>query len=103
MDIDLSIVVKWLQGFNRPYPARDWALVAALTLIVALSGVGFAGYLFWGVQTGTIIAAAQEVPRAPIPVSRAAIVEVLETYQARATNYAAKNFVGVNLIDPRAK
>ncbi len=102
MNLDVSTVLQWLAGFRKPYPGRDWAIVAGVSLVLMLCGLAFAGYLFWGVQTGAIISAAQQVPRAPIPVSRDAIKKVLETYSARATNYAAQNFVGVNLTDPRA-
>lgn len=102
MTTDVSTVLQWLAGFRKPYPGRDWAIVAGIALVLLFSGLAFAGYLFWSVQTGAIISASQEVPRAPIPVSRDAIKKVLETYGARATNYAAQNFVGVNLADPRA-
>lgn len=103
MNIDLEIILKWITSLGRPYPARDWAAVALFGAILALIGVGLAGYLFWGTQTGTIVAASQDVPRAPIPVSRDAIKKVLEIYEARATNYAGRNFIVVDVTDPRPR
>lgn len=100
MNIELTSLTAWFTAFKRPAPARDWALIAGVAALVALSGVGFAGYLFWSTQTGSIVAASQEVLRAPIPVSRDAIKKVLENYEARATNYVGQNFIVVDVIDP---
>lgn len=103
MDIDLATVVKFFQSFSRPFPARDWFVVSLVGLLVFVGGAAIAAQLFWGAQTGSIIAASADVPRAPIPVSRDAIVKVVEIYQSRATNYQNKTFPSVTLSDPRPR
>ena len=101
MNLDLDFMYKWFRSLVVPDPARDWAIIATISLVVIITGASLAVYLFWGTQTGSIIAAGQEVPRAPIPVSREGIKRVLEAYQTSAINYTSRNFVVVDLNDPR--
>jgi hypothetical protein len=101
MNLDLTSVLEWFQSLRIPDSTRDWAIIVSLSSVVALGGIVLGGYLFWGTQTGSIVAASQDVPRAPIPVSREGIKRVLEAYQTRAINYTGRNFVAVDLFDPR--
>jgi len=103
MNIDLNTLTDFLKNLSRPYPTRDWIIVGGIGLVLFLGGAGVAAQLFWGTQTGSIVSASADVPRAPIPVSRDAIKYVIETYQVRATNYQNKIFPAVTLSDPRPK
>lgn len=103
MNLDLAVATKFLQEFARPFPTRDWLGIAIIGLLVFAGGAAIAAQLFWGAQTGSIIAASADVPRAPIPVSRDAIAKVVEIYQSRATNYQNKAFPSVTLSDPRPR
>jgi hypothetical protein len=103
MNLDLAVLTDFFTDLARPYPTRDWIIVAVCGLILFVSGAGVAAQLFWGTQTGSIVSASADVPRAPIPVSRDAIQFVIETYQVRATNYQNKAFPAVTLSDPRPK
>lgn len=103
MDINLAVLTKFFQGMTRPYPGRDWAIVLCVAGGLSVSGIVFAGYVFLGVQTGSIVSGTTNTPRAPIPVSRDAIKTVLDTYQIRANNFATKTFPAVDLSDPRSK
>jgi hypothetical protein len=98
---DLKTIGHWIAGLTTPYPARDWALIAACGFLVGCAGIVLAGYMFFATQTGSIVAASADVPRPPIPVSPDALKVVLETYTARAADFASRNFVSVNLSDPR--
>lgn len=99
--MDLQTILNVLADFNKPYPAREWAIIAALSLVLFAGGAVVAGQLFWSIQTGGIVAASTDVPRAPIPVSQDSIKKVIELYQTRAQNYQNKVFPGVTLADPR--
>lgn len=103
MNIDIAFITKLFADLGRPFPARDWLAILLLTVVLGGAGVLFAGYVFLGVQTGTLIPSGAAVPRAPIPVTKEAIQSVLTTYQARAGNYASKVFPPVDLSDPRAR
>ena len=103
MDINLHSIADFFKNLTRPYPTRDWALIAGLSFILFIGGAVIAGQLFWGTQTGSIVTASADVPRAPIPVSRDAIKKVIEIYQTRATQYQNKVFPAVTLSDPRSK
>jgi hypothetical protein len=92
-----------MDGLKQPYPGRDWTIVLVLGALLCSGGIIFAGYIFLGVQTGSIVSGTTNTPRAPIPVSRDAIKTVLDTYQARANNFASKTFPAVDLSDPRSK
>lgn len=92
-----------LDTFARPYPARDWLFISCVACVVGVAGMLLAGYLFIAVQTGSIVSSGTEVPRAPIPVSRDAIQNVLTIYQTKASNYASKTFPAVDLSDPRPR
>ena len=98
-----QILQRFTKDLGRPYPARDWLIICAIAGTVGVLGCALAIYMFLGVQTGSIVSGGTEVPRAPIPVSRDAIKTVLETYQARASNYASKTFAPVDLVDPRPR
>ena len=97
----LKSILEFFSSFHRPHPARDWLIVVFFAIVALLFGVGLAAYLFLEVQTGSLVSASAEVPRAPIPVTKDAIKTVVETYQVRATNFVNKSFPGVNLSDPR--
>lgn len=103
MNIDLATITQLLAGLRRPYPARDWLVTLAVGGGLSVIGFALAAYIFLGVQTGSIVSGTTNTPRAPIPVSRDAIKTVLDTYQARANNFASKTFPPVDLSDPRSK
>ena len=103
MNIDLGKVLEWFKTLASPSPTRDWRLIVSVAGVLVLLGFGLAAYLFWGVQSGSIIAAGAEAPRPPTQVSRALIKRVQDSYRARLANYTAKNFPAYNVIDPRAK
>ena len=98
--MNLQKYIAWILDLGRPYPTRDWGIVLALTLIVFLGGTSMASYRFWTIQTGSIVAAAADTPRAPTPVSRDLMKKVIEEYQQRAANYSARNFLTFTLNDP---
>lgn len=99
--MDLQTILNFLADFNKPYPAREWAIIGLLALTLFIGGTVVAAQLFWNIQTGGIIAASANVPRAPLPVSADTIKKVIELYQTRAQNYQNKSFPGVTLADPR--
>jgi hypothetical protein len=101
MNFDIQTLSNSLTSLSHPHPARDWLLIATLALLLFFAGAGVGVYLFLGAQTGTLISSPTEVPKPTIPVTQAAIRAVLEAYQQRAANYAAKSFVVVDLVDPR--
>lgn len=103
MDINFSDLGAFLKNLARPYPARDWLIIASVSGLLTLGGMALAAYLFVAVQTGSIAGGAVEAPRAPIPVSRDAISAVLATYQAKANNFANKTFPAVTLTDPKPR
>lgn len=103
MTIDSTRIAQIVKGLTRPYPARDWVIVLGVSFVVLVAGLTLATRLFLGVQTGSLIGAPVETPRAPLPVSRDAIKTVLEAYQVRAANFAKKSFVPVDLSDPRPR
>ncbi len=103
MNIDISALSTFFKNLARPYPARDWFIICACAALVCAAGLVLTARLFLGVQTGSIIGAPVEVPRAPLPVSRDAMKIVLESYQTRAANFAKKSFAPVDLADPRPR
>ena len=103
MNISSDALRTWLANLSRPYPARDWLIVLSISGMLCALGFMLAAYLFFGVQTGTLIDSSSEVPRAPIPVTKEAITSVLDSYQVRAANFANKTFPAVDLLDPRAR
>ena len=103
MDVSLAPLLTFFKNLQRPHPARDWLIVSTVSGIIGILGIALAAYLFFAVQTGSIISGATEVPRAPVPVSAEAVKNVLDTYQTRANNYASKTFPAVDLSDPRPR
>ncbi len=101
--MDLSTLLNILADFKKPYPAREWAMIMLISLVLFVGGAVVAAQLFWSIQTGGIVAASADVPRAPIPVSKDAMKKVIELYQTRAQNYQNKAFPPVTLVDPRPR
>lgn len=98
--MNLKTLFAQIADLAWPHPARDWAIVLLTAVIVAAGATGMAGYRFWTIQVGSIVSASADVPRAPMPVSRDLIKKVIETYQQRAVNYTARNFLVFTLNDP---
>lgn len=101
MNITLSF--DWLKELVHPNPGRDWLIVLGLGLVTVLAGVGLAVYLFWGIQTGSIIGGTSAQLAPPVPISRATLKKVLDAYQLRAANYTGANFPVFNLTDPHIR
>lgn len=100
MNIDLSAVVAWLKSLGRPAPGRDWVLALSFALLVFVGTLGVAGYLFFGVKTGSLIEAAGTTTTQPNPVSREKMQKVLERYGERLANFDSGNFGTYQFVDP---
>ena len=97
----LNNIWEWIKTFGTPYPRRDWMTVLGVCSIIGIILIGFAGYIFFGIQTGSLVAAS--VPEGVVPapsVSRAQMTKVLAEYGQRATNYNAQNIPTYTLFDP---
>ncbi len=99
--MNFNISLLWLKDLGRPSPGRDWIIAACVVGVLALVAIGISAYMFWSIQTGSIVAAGAAAPRAPTPVSRDSMKKVIDSYQERAANYTARNFAAFNLNDPR--
>ncbi len=87
-------------AFITPLPARDWFVILCLTILLFVACVSYAGYLFLGIQGGTIVGTVS-TERPPLPsVSRADLTKTLETYRIRKANYDARNFPRPALVNP---
>jgi hypothetical protein len=100
--MDLTLSFDWIKKLGRPSATRDWRIVLAVASAVVVGGTALAVYLFFGVQSGSIIAAASGAPTPPNPVSRAALKQVLDKYRVRKANYDAKSFPAFPVVDPRS-
>ncbi len=96
INIDLDI----LKVFATPHPSRDWRMILALSALLGIIGGGFAAYTFWGVQSGSLIAAVVDTPVQPVPVSREALERVIDAYSKRIINFEEKNFPAFIVNDP---
>ncbi len=87
-------------SFVTPLPSRDWFVILSLSILLCIGCVSYAGYLFFGIRTGTIVGAAQS-DRPVLPkVSRADLTKTLEAYRVRKANYEARNFPRPALTNP---
>lgn len=99
LNIDLAVVMQWIRGLGRPYPARDWFLILGVGLAVFLCGVGMAVYLFLGVKTGSLLGEGTATPP-PSTLSRDKMQNVLERYGERLANFDSGNFGTYQFADP---
>ena len=85
-------VQQFFSSLITPLPARDWAI--ALTLLIALfvGLVGYAAYLFTGIRAGTIVGEAPAVSGVLPNVSRADLMNTLEIYRIKRTNFDLGEF-----------
>jgi hypothetical protein len=100
MNIDLNFVLDWFKTFGKPNPTRDWLSILAISTVIFIAGAAWAGYIFLGIQTGSLIQAGSDAHKPPAPISRAEIQKVLDLYRARVANYQAQNFPSYPLNDP---
>jgi hypothetical protein len=100
---EIASLTKALSHMTRPHPARDWMIIAVMSCIVCVIGVGVSAQLFLSIQTGSLVSGGTNAPKPTIPVTQEAIRGVLETYQTRAAAYVSKSFVVYDLSDPRKR
>ncbi len=77
-------------SLGRPYPRRDWLLVLATAFSALVFFAGYAAYLFFGMQSGLLF----DPPETKIQITtatRGEIVQALDRYRLRKTNYEADN------------
>lgn len=88
------------QSLIRPYPGRDWFLTLAALALVLILFVSYDGYLFFGIQSGSLFEPVG-VSGASLPaVTRGDITTVLEIYHTKKTNYENHNLPLPPLDDP---
>lgn len=91
---------SFLRSLGTPYPLRDWFVIVVCASMCGIASVAIAGYLFFGIQTGSLVGAETVAKELPSPVSRAEMKKSVEIYTERAVNYEAKNFPFEQLSDP---
>ena len=85
--MNLSDIKKTSFSLLRPHPARDWAIVFFIALILFAVNAIYAGYLFFGMRSGAIVGTAEITVEAPPSVTREKIESVLGIYRVRKTEY----------------
>lgn len=90
----------FIRSLGTPYPLRDWFTIVLSALFLGVLAIAVAGYLFFGIQTGSLVGAETVAREMPSPVSRAEMKKSIDTYTERAVNYEAKNFPFEPLSDP---
>lgn len=93
-------LTEFAASLLTPHPVRDWLLILSLAAVLFFSCAAYAGYLFLGIQGGTIIGSIEaEQPVLP-KVSRGDLTKTLEMYHTRKANYEAQNFPRPSLVNP---
>ena len=96
----LTHIRRFFEAIGRPYPARDWFVALIFLAFALLLFTLFASYLFFGIESGSIInPPATSLPSAKA-LTRGDIQKTLEIYRARKLNYDANNFPSTPLTDP---
>lgn len=85
---------------GRPAPLRDWLYVLILLGVALLSFTLYASYIFFGIESGSIINPTSSVPPSAKALTRGEVQNVLEAYRVRKLNYDANNFSTPPLSDP---
>lgn len=95
-------LAEFFRALARPYPSRDWliALIALFFLFLALAFYGV--YLYFGVETGSLLGSTNANPASVIKVTKADIQNVVAAYNARIVNWNAHNISAPNVADPYA-
>lgn len=75
-----------------PFPARDWAIALGLLIALFVGLVSYAAYLFMGIRAGTIVGEAPAVSGGLPNVSRADLMNTLEIYRIKRTNFDSGEF-----------
>lgn len=83
-----------------PHPLRDWFLVLALAILLALALLGSSLFYFFGVRSGSIIGASDAPPGKAAHLSRDDLERAVELYETRRVNYEADNFKVPQVSDP---
>ncbi|OGG44347.1 hypothetical protein A2841_01000 [Candidatus Kaiserbacteria bacterium RIFCSPHIGHO2_01_FULL_48_10] len=81
-------------------PARDWLLVLMVGTALLLCEIAYAGYLFYGIQSGGIVGAPDAAIEVTPTVTAADMEKVLVEYRDRKTDFDTRNFNLPPLSDP---
>ena len=93
-------ISRFFSSLKQAHPSRDWFLVLIFLATLLLSLTLFASYLFFGIESGSIVAPSHVATSSAPSVTRGEIGKVLESYRARKLNYNADNFLTIPLQDP---
>jgi hypothetical protein len=91
---------RFLVSLGRPYPSRDWFFALVIAAFALSSFTLFASYLFFGIESGSIITSPNAVPPVVKTLTRGDIQKTLDAYRIRKLNYDANNFPATPLSDP---
>lgn len=77
---------SFLASFLKPNPERDWFLVLSIVVVPCIFFIGYAVYLFFGIQSGFVLHKTPTTfPAQTITVEE--IQSALETYRSRKARY----------------
>ncbi len=87
-------------SLRATHPARHWLLVLLFAGFLLLCEFAYAGYLFYGIRSGSIVGTADMSAISTTTVTGADIEKVLVLYRARKNDLDTKNFNLPPLSDP---
>ena len=93
-------ISRFFSSLKEPHPSRDWLFTLIFLATLLLSLTLFASYLFFGIESGSIVTPSTVATSSAPSVTRGEIEKVLESYRARKLNYNANNFLVIPLQDP---
>ncbi|MES2134695.1 MAG: hypothetical protein V4449_00425 [Patescibacteria group bacterium] len=83
----------------QPNPERHWFLVLVIALVPFLFFIAYAGYIFFGIQSGLIVNA--NVASFPAQVVTSDEIDsVLTSYRIRKAMYDANSELPLPIVDP---
>lgn len=91
----------FFKSLTHPNPGRDWSFTLTLVIAVFLLFASYAGYIFFGIQSG-LIASRNAIAFPAQTVTGEEIQSVLESYRARKANYDAHIEPVLPVTDPAA-
>ncbi|HEY4473791.1 MAG TPA: hypothetical protein VI957_01345 [Candidatus Paceibacterota bacterium] len=91
---------KFFVSLLSAHPARDWLLILFFAAFLLVFELAYAGYLFYGIQSGGIVGTADTAVEVAPSVTAKDLEKVLEVYRVRKTDFETRNFKLPPLSDP---